>query len=211
MRVALVTHQFFPAFYTGVERLSLNLASELQRRGHRCMVVTPARSSSGDATPYEWEGVRVRPVKARRADPAQPWRDDPKLARRLEEVLAEEGAELVHVMQPMRLPQAFAAAAALGLPCVAHVADFFYACPRIVLVRRDGSQCPTADAGRACVRACGIGPGPERFAASLSLLERADAVIAPCRATIARHAAEGFATERWHHVPWGVDYALHPE
>jgi glycosyltransferase involved in cell wall biosynthesis len=211
MRVAFVTHQFFPAFYTGVERLTLNLASQLEERGHECVVLTAARSSSGTETPYTWSGVRVRPVKARRPDRERPWRNDGRLARRLHDTLAEEEVDVVHVMHPMRLPQAQAAAQSLGLPVVAHIADFFYLCPRIVLVQCGGGQCPTASEGHACVSACGVRPGRERFARSVTQLAEADAVISPCRATIERHAAEGFSTEEWRHIPWGVDYALHPE
>ena len=195
MRVAFVTHQFFPAFYTGVERLTLNLATQLEERGAECVVLTAARASSGSEAPYTWSGVRVRPVKARRPDPARPWRADPPLARRLEDVLAAEEVDVVHVMHPMRLPQALPAARQLGLPVVAHIPDFFYLCPRIILVRRDGSQCPTAEEGRACAAACRIRPGPQRFAASVAQLAAADAVISPCRATIELYADDAFATE----------------
>ena len=40
MKVLIVSHQFFPEFYTGTERFSLNLAHQLQRMGHGVEVVT---------------------------------------------------------------------------------------------------------------------------------------------------------------------------
>src|SRR4029450_4136210 len=90
MRIALVTHQFFPAFYTGVERATLNVAKQLGRMGHACVVVTPAEHSSGNEQPYGYDGVHVRPVRSG-----------------VGRVLDEERVELVDVMQPSRLAGAF--------------------------------------------------------------------------------------------------------
>ena len=42
------------------------------------------------------------------------------------------------------------------------------------------------------------------------MLDFAEAVVCPCRATIELHRRIGFDTSRWYHVPWGVDYALDP-
>lgn len=209
MRVALVTHQFFPSYYTGVERLTLNLANQLRRMGHETVVVTSAAHSNGGAPAYAYDGTWVRTVPAGETDLARPWLQDPRVADRLVDVLREEGTDVVHVMQPMRLPQAFEAAERLDLPVVAHIADFGYLCARINLLRVDGSRCPTAANGAACVSACGIDSGHERYAWGTTLLARAAAVVSPCRWTIERHAAEGFDTRNWHHVPWGTDYAIH--
>jgi glycosyltransferase involved in cell wall biosynthesis len=209
MRVALLTHQFFPAYFTGVERLALNLARQLRLMGHVATVVTAAEYSSGDEQPYAVGGVRVRPVAAGRPDLARPWTQAPDVTERLGRALIEEEVELVHVMHPMRLPQVLDAAAGIGLPVVAHVADFNYLCARVNLLRVDGSLCPTADHGRACVSACGIDSGPERVAWGRSFLQRVDHVITPCRHTIDVFASQGFETARWRHVPWGVDYGLH--
>jgi glycosyltransferase involved in cell wall biosynthesis len=209
MRIALVTHQFFPAFYTGVERLTLNIANQLTRMGHEAIVVTSAEHSGDGASSYAYEGAWVRTVAAGDADLARPWLQDPRVVDRLVDVLREESSDIVHVMHPMRLPQAFEAAERLDLPVVTHIADFVYLCARVNLLRVDGSRCPSAENGAACVSACRIESGYERYAWGKALLARAAAVVSPCRWTIERHAAEGFDTTRWHHVPWGTDYAIH--
>jgi glycosyltransferase involved in cell wall biosynthesis len=203
VKVALVTHQFFPEFYTGVERLTLNLAMQLARMGHEAVVVT----SSDEKSSYTVSGVSVRPIATLRANLAEPWLGGAGAAMR--SVLEEEDVDLVHVMHPMRLPIAFDDAARLGLPVVAHVADFYYACPRITMLRVDGSLCMGSDGGRACAQACGIPSGPPRLRWALDLLAAAAAVISPCRFTVDVHAAEGFNTGDWRHIPWGVDYQLH--
>ena len=210
MRIAFVTHQFFPAFYTGVERLTLNLANQLRRMGHECVVVTSAEHANGGSSAYAYDDVWVRTVPAGEVDLARPWLQDRSVVDAVARVLREEETELVHVMHPMRLPQAFEAAERLGLPAVAHVADFGYVCARLNLLRTDGSRCPSAGEGAACVSACGIESGPERYAWGRALLARAAAVVSPCRWTIDRYAAEGFDTSDWHHIPWGTDYGLHP-
>jgi len=209
MRIALVTHQFFPSFYTGVERLTLNLASQLRRMGHGCVVVTSGAHSDGGGQSYSYADTWVRTVPAGETDLERPWLQDPRVVERLIEIFRDERIDVVHVMHPMRLPQAFEAADRLDLPVVAHIADFGYLCARLNLLRRNGSRCPSASMGAACVSACGIDSGYERYAWGKGLLSRSDAVISPCRWTIERHAAEGFDTSDWHHIPWGVDYAIH--
>jgi len=210
VRVAVVTHQFFPRFHTGVERLALNLVSQLRRMGHECVVVTSADHSSGGTTPYAVDGARVRPVEAPAADLARPWLHDRKLAPRVHRVLDEERVELVHVMQPMRLPQAFAEALRLGIPVVAHVPDFGYPCARITMARRDGTLCRSPEEGAACAAACNISGAGQRLEWAKWALSSAAAVVSPCRFTIALHRESGFDTSRWRHIPWGTDYALYP-
>jgi glycosyltransferase involved in cell wall biosynthesis len=210
VRVALVTHQFFPRFHTGVERLALNLAGQLRRMGHECVVVTPAEHSSGTTGPYAVDGTHVRPLEAPRADLARPWIHDRKLGPRVRRVLEEERIELVHVMQPMRLPQSFAEALALGVPVVAHVADFGYPCARITMRRRDGTLCRSPEEGAACAAACGIRGAGERLEWARQALGSAAAVVSPCRFTTELHRQSGFDTSGWLHIPWGTDYALYP-
>lgn len=210
MRVALVTHQFFPSFYTGVERLTLNLASQLARMGHDCVVVTSEAHSDGGRQPYSYAGAWVRTVAAGETDLERPWLQDRRVVGHLTELFREERIDVVHVMHPMRLPQAFEAGERLDLPVVAHLPDFGYFCARLNLLRLDGSRCPSASLGAACVSACRVESGPERVAWGKAVLGRCAAVVSPCRWTIERHAAEGFDTSEWQYVPWGVDYALHP-
>ena len=124
--------------------------------------------------------------------------------------LREERPDVVHVLHPMRFPKVFAAARSAGIPVVAHVPDFFYPCARILMVQRDGSLCSSPEGGDRCVSACGIAPARERLAWGQTVLDFAEAVVCPCRATIELHRRIGFDTSRWYHVPWGVDYALHP-
>lgn len=210
MRIALVTHQFFPAFYTGVERLTLNLAKQLGRMGHLPLVLTSADHSDAGHEEYEWDGVTVRTIVSGPVDLARPWMQSRRTIGAIERALSEEKVEIVDVMHSMRLPQAFEAAARVGLPVVTHVPDHAYLCARVNMLRADGELCFDAEGGSACTRTCGIDSGRERVEWGRAALESAGAVICPCRSTTEIHRANGFATDRWHHVPWGVDYGLFP-
>jgi hypothetical protein len=105
MRIALVT--------TGVERPTLDLANQLARMGHETIVVAVSEHLSGAVSGYAYKGAWVRPVAA--GDMA---------LQRLVDVLREESSDVVHVMQPTQLPQAFEAAQRLALPVVTHVPDY---------------------------------------------------------------------------------------
>jgi glycosyltransferase involved in cell wall biosynthesis len=210
VRVALVTHQFFPSFYTGIERLTLNLANQLRRMGHTAVVITSADNRNGGRPTYAVDGIEVLPVDGGQVDLGRPWLQDPSVTSALERIFAEEDVDVVHVMHPMRLPQAFDAAERRRVPVVAHLADFGYLCARLNMVRSDGTICESAEHGDACVRVCGVSSGPERVSWGQGVLSRACAVISPCRFTIRLYARNGFDTSGWHYVPWGVDYALHP-
>jgi glycosyltransferase involved in cell wall biosynthesis len=209
VKIAFVTHAFFPRYYAGVERLTLNLAEQLRRMGHGVVVVTAAEYASGGAAPYSVNGTLVRPVPSARVDVQRPWESEPKTGAALGRTFDEEGVELVHIMQPLHLPQASREARRRALPVVAHIADFYYLCARTIMVRKDGSVCTGAEGGRACAAICDIRSGVERIAWGRDELARADAVVSPCRFTIDVFASQGFATAAWHHVPGGVDYSVH--
>lgn len=206
-RIAFVTHQFFPLFYTGVERATLNLAVQLGRLGHECTVMTSATHSSGDTSPYVVEAVRVVPLETSEADLERPWRGDGVLRRALEEARPD----IVHVLHPMRFPHVFSEAAGAGIPLVLHVSDFFYPCARITMVQSGGSLCSSPEGGARCASVCGVALARARLAWARIALASAAAVVCPCRATIELHRVSGFETSKWHHVPWGVDYTLHPD
>jgi glycosyltransferase involved in cell wall biosynthesis len=210
MRIAFVMHRSPPTLETSVERHTLGLANQLGRMGHRCTVIAPAAGSRGSEEPYAHAGAWVIPVAAAPADPPRPWLQERSVKQSLVRVLEEEGADVVHVMDPLGLPRVFSAARRLDLPVVAHVADFGYVCSRIVLRRRDGSLCVGADDGRACASACGVAAGPRRVEWGRSMLASADAAISPTRYAIDVFASQAFDTTRWHHVPRGIDYAMHP-
>lgn len=177
--------------------------------GHEAEVVSPSAQSGTRGRAYVVDGVPVRRVPGS-SDFTHPWHERRRPDRSLAHVLGAGRYDVVHVMQPLRLPGVFRAATAVGLPVVAHVADSSYICPRVVMLRADGTRCETAAGGAACAEACGIPAGPARLEWAHRALAGAAAVVSPTRYAIELHAANGFDTAHWHHLPWGVDYALLP-
>jgi glycosyltransferase involved in cell wall biosynthesis len=204
MRIAHVTHQFFPRYYTGVERLTLNQAAQLRLMGHDTLVIAPALAAADED--YGFDGTRVRVAKHHLVDRMRPWAVPRAAVDELGRLLDEEEVDVVHVAHPMRLPQVFPAAAERGLPVVVHVYDYDYLCFQVVLVRASGEICTSALEGRACISECSVPPAPERIEWGRRVLAGAAAIVAPSRFLADVYAAEGFAGN-WLHVPSGVDYS----
>ena len=211
MRVAFVTHQYFPRFYSGVERDTLNVTKQLRRLGHDSIVITPALGDFDGGGRYVHEGTHVHAVAEGVFDRYRPWASSPEVVPAIAGILEAEQVELVHVAHAMRLPQAHEAAAQRGLPRVVHLHDYDYLCFQILMVRADGSICTGAADGRACIEVCNVPTARERIEWGRRVLASAAAVVSPSRFLIDVFAAEGFDTVGWHHVPCGVDYSLFPE
>ncbi len=92
------------AFVAGLEPSTIDLANQLTRMGHEAIVLA---ESNGASSSYAHDGAWVRTAAA----------DE------LTDALREESTDIVHVIDPARLPQALDAAEQLGLPVVAQIAD----------------------------------------------------------------------------------------
>ncbi len=210
MKVAFVTHQYFPGFYTGVERNTLNLTNQLRLLGHRCVVIAPSFSHPGYPSAYTYSGTLVRTVNPGNPDRRRPWANPSSTGSEIGRILDEEEVELVHVAHTLRMPQIFEQVARRKLPMVVHLHDYDYFCFQVIVVREDGTLCSSSDGGRACVEVCHCPTAPERIEWGRRMLLSADAIISPSRFLIDRFGSEGFDTTSWHHVRCGVDYGLFP-
>jgi len=210
MRVAFVTHQYFPGYYTGVERDTLNLTNQLRLLGHRCVVIAPSFSHPSQPPAYTFSGTVVRTVEPGQPDRLRPWANPSSTGAEIGRILDEEQIELVHVAHTLRMPQIFDEVARRELPMVVHLHDYDFLCYQVIMVRADGKLCRSAEGGRACIGVCGCPTAPERIEWGRGVLASADAVVSPSRFLIDLFASEGFDTTGWHHVRCGVDYSLFP-
>lgn len=125
MRLALVTEFYYPHL-GGVTEHVHHLALELRRRGHEVTILTSHMKGEGADPPYVRRvGVsRVIYSNGAFARITTGWR----LTDRIESVLREIGAELVHVqdgLAPVLGPFAADAAGRLGVPVVATFHSWF--------------------------------------------------------------------------------------
>lgn len=200
-RILYVTHQYLPYFPTGVERCTQNVAAQMQKFGHQVAVLSAipvGRNPEWEPTRYLYEGVEViqsAPTRTQKAVPHHHW--DPDTAEIVASVIEEFQPNLVHVQHPMMYPEARGVASTYGLPAVVRLADYWYLCPRIQLLRPDASVCTGADGGCTCETVCCVASGRERMAWAIHELGCFDAVITPSNFVAEAFCREGFDTSTW--------------
>jgi glycosyltransferase involved in cell wall biosynthesis len=161
MRILLAVHQFMPEFRAGTESLTLRTGQELQRRGHTLWILTGSHSTTSEPEldTYEQDGLRV--IRLRAPDPPSPlqgglgqsYRRDglrPKLASVLDRVRPD----LVHLFHLRRLTLTLAELLEeRGLPVVASLTDYWFACLTGQLQFPEATPCPGPDPGSVnCLR-----------------------------------------------------------
>ncbi len=150
MRLTFVVHQFPPRFFTGTESYALAVGCELRRRGHDVDVFT-LDPAFGEATgPWRESLETVDGLPVRRINYwAQVNRDwsrleyrHPLLAETFGRHLRQRGTEVVHTFHLRHVgADLIDAAQAAGCRTVVSLTDFWFLCPRVLLMRADGTPC----------------------------------------------------------------------
>lgn len=195
MRILFGIHQFFPFRYTGTERVTLNLAKQLQRMGHSVSVLTYGIGDQSDEYQPFTEAVSRRdyvfdgvPVTALRhvSVPADPGfgMEDPAIAEACRELLAREPFDVVHVTHPLNLPALATTAASMKIPVVLTLTDYWLVCPRINLFTAAGKTCLGPSEYRYCIEEGCLDeavdePLAERRRATDALASAADVLVSP--------------------------------
>lgn len=148
LRVLFVIHGFPPDTWAGTEVYTLNLATELQRRGHAVTVFT--RAPAGDAQDADFQvaedsfgGLRVLRMTHRlaHADLRESYAQ-PRAEEAFRRVLLEEQPDVVHFQHLIHTSVGLVDVARdLGLATVAHCHDYWALCARVQLIRPDGVRC----------------------------------------------------------------------
>lgn len=164
MKILYFIHQFFPMHYTGTEKVLYNLASMMQRFGHKVKVLTYSFYDDayydhriGDflAKEFTYQGILVLALKHRIPSSNLDFRfQDSTLVEIARELIEIEHPDIIHVMHPMRVGEFLSAALSLNIPYVVTVTDFWLLCPKIILVNSNGVLCTGPRQGRECSFAC---------------------------------------------------------
>lgn len=161
MRLLYLTHQYFPRHVGGTEVYTHALARRAAAAGFPVAVLTYHESPSGRPADYgvfdqQHEGIAVREVHYNLSvapDPARYEHDNGFTAELITRELLTFRPDLVHVMHAMKLSgSALGACAALGIPFVVTLCDFWFICPRHTLIKWDGSLCAGPEHRLACVK-----------------------------------------------------------
>lgn len=143
MRILYVVHQFFPEYVGGTEQDTLDVAREMQRRGHAPVIFH--RASGPRALLHaEWEGIPLRRVQA---GPMTPWAlfratfGHQSIERAFYAVFRETDPDLVHFQHLMGLPASLVSwTRRMGRPAVISLQDFWFVCPNAQLLTNDTQE-----------------------------------------------------------------------
>ena len=245
MKIVLPVHHFPPHYNAGAELYTLRLARWLLANGHDTEVVCVEAIDQGaagelSAMEDDYQGVRVWRLAYNIIDAPERKRwnyNNPLLGAWFAAYFRRTQPEIAHFQAGYLLGVApLEAAKAAGVPTVLTLHDYWFLCPRITLLRGDGTLCtaiPAEPAGCAwCMRqeqrryqlADQLSAGivgkvaqqrllhddaeiiAERRAQLLPALHIPDAVIAPSQFLANRFAAF-VPPERLHVARYGLDLA----
>lgn len=169
MRILYVVHQFFPEFVGGTEQDTLDVAQEMQRRGHRVTIFHRAPGSGGLLRTNREEISLYRGEFG----PMTPWTlftstfRHQGLERAFRTAFQETQPDLVHFQHLRGLPTSLISQTRQwDRPLIISLRDFWFVCPNAQLLTNDTEElCQTPGSSRACARCAlaraGIGsPGP---------------------------------------------------
>jgi glycosyltransferase involved in cell wall biosynthesis len=153
LKLLYVVHGFPPEAWAGTEIYTLNLALEMQRRGHSVSVLARTDRGEGpDGTLREESFRGLRVLRMLRREPhrriADSYRDE-RIEAAFGALLLREQPDLVHFQHLIHLSAGLVEVAReLDLPTVLHCHDFWALCARVQMIRPDGVRCEDGmDAG----------------------------------------------------------------
>ncbi len=173
LRITYVVHQFLPKYFTGTEQYVFAVAKAMQQRGHDVEVYCLDPDFAEREPFYEEnrevvEGlpvVRFRHWMHLGRDFQRLEYHHPYVGLRFSDYLKARQPDVVHAFHLRHLgANLLSETAALGIPTVVHLMDFWFLCPRVVLMRGDGSLCEgPPDEGYGCIE-CMVPPLAKRIA-----------------------------------------------
>ena len=183
MKIAYVLHQYLPFYNSGTEQYVHHLAKKLVARGEDvrifCFEANFARNRPytglsedvHDGIPVTrisgWSGLYPNYVLSQYYNPFY--------AKLFGEFLREGEIEVIHFFQNSYLSAALLEEAKVaGIPFTVNLMDFWYLCPRVQLLKNDGTLCKGPGTVRECIDC--LAPHDANYGALLPYLEGKAAV-----------------------------------
>ncbi|MBL8733712.1 MAG: glycosyltransferase [Planctomycetes bacterium] len=150
MRLTFVVHQYPPRFFTGTEQYAHAVGRELQRRGHDVDVFTLQPDFAEASGPWRESREVVDGLPVRRINHwmwlGADWTSLEYRHARMAEVfrghLRERRTELVHSFHLRHVgADLLDVARTHGAAVCVSLTDFWFLCPRVILMRGDGAAC----------------------------------------------------------------------
>jgi len=161
VRITFVVHQFPPRYFTGTEQYALAVGCELQRRGHDVDVFTLDPAFGEETGPWRESHEVVNGLPVRRVnfwmylgrDWARMEYRHPLMAEVFAAHLRARGTDVVHSFHLRHVgADLLDMAKAQGRAVCVSLMDFWFLCPRVILMKSDGTPCDgPPDGGRGCL------------------------------------------------------------
>ncbi|MDP6539014.1 MAG: glycosyltransferase [Planctomycetota bacterium] len=175
-----VVHGFPPDTWAGTEIYTQNLASELERRGHRCTILARVPAPEGDEGPEdfdvaesEFQGLRVLRMthRLRHANLRESYQQ-PRAEEAFRRILLRERPDVVHFQHLIHTSAGLVdVAREAGVATVVHCHDYWALCARVQLIRPDGVRCDQ-NMGSGCFLCVKEKPGTFAHIPRLARLDR---------------------------------------
>jgi glycosyltransferase involved in cell wall biosynthesis len=211
MKLVFLVHQFFPTYYMGTERFTLDLAKQMQKMGHNPIVVTydpdPGRDGFETLTKniltknYTYETIPV--VALKHTTPRlgfDVFDDEVEQAFKKLEITCD----LVHLCHPMRLSSAAKLYKSAGVPVLMTLTDSWLLCTKAMRDDRN-KLCLGPKAGDECTLRCGARM-KSRLAEARQVFDMADEVVVASRFLSALFRSNGW-NRTIRTIPHSIDYA----
>lgn len=150
MNILLITHFFPPTHTAGTEKRTFGYAKTLLEHGHSVQVLCVGSWGKGRRYWNEHSDEIHQNIPVRRIhlnwklapDPNRYLYNNPVVEQHLKKWLVEWKPDVVHITSCLTLSASVINAVNAGkIPIVLTLTDYWFICPRINLVRQDGSLC----------------------------------------------------------------------
>lgn len=161
MKVAYLTHFYPPSSCGGAGKYASMLVDGMARKGIDCAVLCALSFDEGDKNyngyvEDKYHEVPVRRLRINWSKALRPFDytyDNPTLSQPIKEYLDVVKPDLVHIISCYTLSgQAIEVSKACGIPVVLHLVDMWFICPKLSLIRGDGSICFGSTSAWECQR-----------------------------------------------------------
>ena len=164
MKVIYLVHQFYPEFYSGTEKVVLNIASMTQKSGNIVKVITYSfcndtffdHETNGILyREYFYNGIPILAFKYKKQPNDLNFSLENELLHNFaEKVILNESPDIIHVGHSMRVHEFIKVAIEKNIPYIFTLTDFFLICPKVILSPNKDSLCSGPQNGIACRNLC---------------------------------------------------------
>lgn len=194
MKILYLIHQFYPTHYAGTEKFLLNLATTMQKWGHKVKVLGYSfypseyydRQIDGILLKeYLYKGIDILSIQEMKPSEDFHYRiGNSALSDVADSILREESPDIFHITHSMRLGEFALSAIRLGVPYIVTMTDFFLMCPKCTLFTEQRRLCLGPERGTSCSKFCSSFQTDmiqHRLALGEQILRKASCVVAPSR------------------------------